>query len=290
MSARPDDRIDLTPWDGVGRYDHAPQLRESETLGKLWSSPLAKVIDLDRDGRFAGTPLGAPTSGELDPDTAFLGMAGEVPWFARRCEPIAEGGSVRDADFTELEWQLVMSGLAVLNWAERARFCARCGGRLQRTKGGFAAHCQPCGAEHFPRTDPAVIVAVVDPDDRLFLAHQVTWPANRVSILAGFVESGESAENALFREVVEEAKLDIDAYRYLGSQPWPYPRSLMLAYVARSRSEGLVDGVELEWGGFYSREDVDRAEAEGSLILPGPGSIASKVIVAWRAGLLPAPE
>jgi len=234
-------------------------------------------------------PFGTPAVGELTDDIAYLGRIDGVPWFAQRVEEL-DGVTIRDSRLTDLQYQVVSAGLAVLNWIGNTRFCTMCGGQLRRTHGGFAAVCSMCGREHFPRTDPAIIVAVLDPADRIFLAHQTTWAQHRVSILAGFIEAGESAENALYREVAEEAKLQIDAYRFLGSQPWPFSRSLMLAYVARSHSTGRVDQVELEWGNWYSRAEVDAGLAAGKLILPGPGSIAAHVIGAWRNRTLPAPE
>lgn len=290
MTFGPSQRIELSPWDGPNRYDHAPERRDPDSLAELWHHPQAKVIDLDREGRFAADRMAEATDGPLHAETAFLGIADGVPWFARRVQQFEAGATIRDTELSELEQQLVMAGMAVLNWIDRCRYCARCGGLVTRTNGGFAATCFDCQAEHFPRTDPAVIVAVLDPDDRIFLAHQGSWPPGRASILAGFVEAGESAENALVRELAEEAELQIEAYRFLGSQPWPFPRSLMLGYVARSKSPGRVDQDELEWGGWYSRADVDAAEADGSLILPGHGSIARRIVDAWRRGVLPAPE
>ncbi len=111
----------------------------------------------------------------------------------------------------------------MLNWTGNTRFCARCGAGSWADHGRFRRAVRCASASIFPRTDPAIIVAVLDQADRIFLAHQTTWAQHRVSILAGFIEAGESAENALYREVAEEAQFEIDAYRFLGSQPWPFP-------------------------------------------------------------------
>ncbi len=281
--------LQLHPWDEPNLFDRAVN-RDPQAIAAAWRQPGTRIIELDADGRFWPQPLGVPTQGPLDEEAAYLGRAGQRHWFVRRSTPISVGSTIREAELDGLQRQLLMAGLAVLNWIERSRYCARCGTRLRRTRGGFAAQCPGCGLEHFPRTDPAVIVAVLDHQDRIFLAHQGAWGTNRASLLAGFVESGESAENALFRELAEEAALQIDAFRYLGSQPWPFPRSLMLAYVARSGSVGRVDGIELEWGGWYSRTELASAEASGELVLPGHGSIARRVVDAWRAGGLPSPE
>ncbi|GAA2178308.1 NAD(+) diphosphatase [Brooklawnia cerclae] len=290
MITERDRSIDLSPWDSTPILDHAGDQRDPDDIARAWRDPRTRLLLIDRESRFRDEEFGVPVDGDLDDRTAFLGVAEGVPWFARRAEPLDDGVTIRDPALSGLQYQVVSAGLAVLNWIESARYCSRCGGGLRRTKGGFAAVCLLCGREHFPRTDPAVIVAVLDPDDRVFLAHQGTWAAGRASILAGFVEAGESAENAVHRELAEEASLVIDSLHFLGSQPWPFPRSLMLAYVARSRSAGTVDGEELEWGGWYSRQDVETAVGNGELSLPGPGSVARRVLDAWRAGSLPLPE
>lgn len=279
----------MHPWDGPALLDRADQRRDDESLRQMWTDPNAKVLQLDARSQFVLDPFGVTPAGEWDSSVAFLGMVEQTPWFAQRVETI-DGVSLRDLDLTDLQYQLVSAGLAVLNWADSTRYCARCAAELNRRRGGFMAECARCGREHFPRTDPAVIVAVLDPDDRIYLAHQGSWDTGRASILAGFVEAGESAENAIYREVAEEAELEIECCRFVASQPWPFPRSLMLAYVARSRSVGKVDRVELEWGGWFTRPEVEARVAEGTLVLPGPSSVAGRVIEAWRAGTLPAPE
>ncbi len=283
-------RLSLPPWDRRALLDRDVEDRDPESVQRAWAEDTARLLRVDFESRFTLDPFGIPTTGELPDDVAFLGRVGGVAWFAQRVDRIEGGATIRDFRLNDLQYQTVSAGLAVLNWHQNTRFCPRCGGQLRYTRGGFVAACVICGREHFPRTDPAIIVAVLDQSDRLFLAHQSVWAKNRVSILAGFIEAGESAENALYREVAEEAKLEIEAYRFLGSQPWPFSRSLMLGYVARSHSSGQVDRVELEWGNWYSRNDVDRGVATGALNLPGPGSIAAQVISAWRTGTLPAPE
>lgn len=279
----------MAPWD-LPPLLQREQDTDEHSIRRLWADPAARVVQVDAQSRFTLDPFGSAPSGDWDSTIAFLGRVGDVPWFARRVEELDAGGTIRDAALSDLQYQVVSAALAILNWSDSTRFCARCAGTLHRLNGGFAARCSNCGRDHFPRTDPAVIVAVLDPDDRIFLAHQESWAPGRASILAGFVEAGESAENAVHREVAEEAQLEVEACRFVGSQPWPFPRSLMLAYVARSRSAGQVDQVELEWGGWYSRDDVDQAEASGRLILPGPGSVAARVLAAWRAGTLPSPD
>lgn len=282
--------INLHPWDAPASLDRCVELRDDESLQRLWMNPGTRVLQVDAQSRFELNQFGVAPETNLDETIAFLGLIDKRPWFAQRVEEIEHGATIRDGDLTDEQYQLVSAALAVLNWGDAVRHCTRCAGQLRRIRGGFAAVCAQCGREHFPRTDPAVIVAVLDPYDRIFLAHQTTWPAGRASILAGFVEAGESAENAVHREVLEEAQLVLESVRYLGSQPWPFPRSLMLSYVARSQSGGHVDTTELEWGRWFSRADVDAEEAGGRLILPGPGSVAARVLEAWRAGTLPSPD
>ena len=133
----------------------------------------------------------------------------------------------------------------------------------------------------------SMIVAITDGDGRLLLGHHTGWDEQRVSILAGFVEAGESLEQAVRREVREESGLELGAVRYVGSQPWPFPRSLMLGFVADAASTDVrVDGDEIEWADFYTVAEVDQRVADGRLVLPQQLSIASTIIAAWRAGRL----
>lgn len=281
----------LPPWDRASLLDHAASQRDAQTLRELWHDPQARLLVLDSSSRAVLPQLARRPHGVLDDDVAFLGLVGKQPWFTKR-GPVDDGVSPREGGLLDVDKQLITAAQAVLNWLEAVRLCERCGGRLSRTRGGFAAVCQSCSHEHFPRTDPAVIVAILNGRDELFLAHKVAWEAHRASVLAGFVESGESAENAVHREIGEEAGLKLAGMRYVGSQPWPFPRSLMLAFVARTVDDtpGHVDGVELEWGSFFSREQVRRQAGSGSLVLPGTGSISRRLVDGWLTGTLPTPE
>lgn len=187
--------------------------------------------------------------------------------------------------------ELVLAAVALVNWHRTSPHCGACGALTRVTAGGIVRHCDNCNRDRFPRSDPAIIVAVLDPDDRLLLGHQVVWPTGRMSILAGFVSAGESLEEAVRREVAEETGVRVGAVRYLSSQPWPFPRSLMLGFVARALSEELiVDGVEIEHARWFSRDELDAAVDAGEVGLPGSGSIAQGIIGAWRHGTLVAPE
>ena len=291
MARLPITVLDPSIWGDRARLDHCSELRlEPEALVRLWARKDARVVDIDAHQHFRTDPLGEPAAGALGPDTVFLGTVDAQPWFARRSALIEDGDTLRSATLDAARTQVAMAGAAALNWASIARFCERCGGELERTQGGFAATCRSCQRQSFPRTDPAIIVAVLDTNDRLFLAHQTTWTSGRVSILAGFAEAGESVENAVHREVGEESQLRLSALRYLGSQPWPFPRSLMLGFCARGVGPGQVDGVELEWGEWFSRAALEARLDDGSLEISAVGSIARRLIDAWRVGSLPAPE
>ena len=158
-----------------------------------------------------------------------------------------------------------------------------------RAEAGHARHCPVDGSEHFPRIDPAVIMLVTDDEDRCLLAHNRMWPPRRVSILAGFVEAGESAEQAVAREVREETGVEVAEISYLGSQPWPMPQSLMLGFRAQAqpRQEIRVDGTEIAEARWFSRTELGEAAATGEVLLPPPVSIAHQIIRTWYGGPLP---
>lgn len=284
----------MAVWAHQALLDHAALLRHDRTgLVALWQAPDARLLEVDPEGRIDVDPFGRPVSADDGPEpsesTIFVGLLDSVPWFAVRVDH-ACGTTVRQAVLTAGEREIASSAMAALNWYRRSRHCVLCGGDLVRTLGGFAAVCQRCGAETFPRTDPAIICAVLDHDDRLYLAHQASWEGGRVSVLAGFIEAGESAEQAVWREIAEEASLELETVRYVGSQPWPLPRSLMLSFVARSPGGGHVDGDELSWGQWYSREQLRAGVSTGELALPPGASVGRYLIDSWLKGVLPVPE
>ncbi len=184
---------------------------------------------------------------------------------------------------------LMTHAVALANWHETFTHCPRCGAATSPEASGHARRCPVDGSEHFPRVDPAMIVLVTDPDDRCLLARNVMWPARRVSILAGFVEAGESAEHAVAREVHEETGITVGVIRYLGSQPWPMPQSLMLGFRAEAagHQQIRVDDAEIAEANWYSRDDLAAAIASGQLLLPPPVSIAHHIIQSWYGAELP---
>jgi NAD+ diphosphatase len=170
-------------------------------------------------------------------------------------------------------------------WRSRQRFCGVCGSPNLRTRAGHVMRCSraDCGTETFPRLDPAIIVLIADRSgERALLGRQAAWPSGRYSTIAGFVEPGESLEDAVLREVAEETGVEIAEQRYVASQPWPYPSSLMLGFQAIARTDAirLRDG-ELEDARWFTRAEL----AAGSPALPPPGSISFRLIDDWfRAG------
>jgi NAD+ diphosphatase len=147
---------------------------------------------------------------------------------------------------------------------------------------GHVRRCPACDADHYPRTDPAVIVLVTDDDDRALLGRQASWPAGRFSTLAGFVEPGESLEAAVLREVREESGVVVDTVEYVASQPWPFPASLMLGYFARAATQpAAADGVELAEAAWFTRDALRAALASGEVGLPPATSISRRLIDAW---------
>ena len=184
---------------------------------------------------------------------------------------------------------LMTHAVSLANWHETHTHCPRCGSLTDPVQSGHARVCRHDGSEHFPRTDPAVIMLVTDPDDRILLGRGRNWGEHRMSILAGFVEPGESAEQAVAREVAEEAGIVVGDVRYLGSQPWPLPQSLMLGYWARAVGGQRihVDRDEISEAQWFSRDELRRAIEAGELGLPASVSIAHRIIEAWYGAELP---
>jgi NAD+ diphosphatase len=174
---------------------------------------------------------------------------------------------------------------ALARWHERHPFCPQCGAATLVAQGGHVRRCPACARDHHPRTDSAVIVLVTDDDDRALLGRQASWPAGRFSTLAGFVEAGEGLEAAVVREVAEESGVVVDDVRYVASQPWPFPASLMLGFLARARSTAItVDGIELEEARWFSRAALTAATTTGEVVLPPASSISRALIDAWHGG------
>ncbi|BDV30985.1 NAD(+) diphosphatase [Microbacterium terricola] len=196
----------------------------------------------------------------------------------------AIGGTLTAADAGAF-----VAALSLGRWLLDAPYCSACGTLTETTMAGWARHCPACGRDHFPRTDPAVIVAITsatDPD-RLLLGSNALWGADRYSCFAGFVEAGESLEEAVRREVHEEAGVDALDIVYRGSQAWPYPRSLMLGFWAAAADDAAAeaDGEEIAAVRWFTRDEVGAGlRGEGEVTLPGTASIAHRLITDWYEG------
>ena len=182
---------------------------------------------------------------------------------------------------------LLTHAVGLANWHATHRRCARCGAPTEPVRGGSVRRCSEDGSDHFPRTDPAVIMLVHDGGDRCVLGRQTSWPTGRFSTLAGFVEPGESAEQAVVREVAEETGVACWDVEYVDSQPWPFPASLMLGFTARCDPDTApvpTDG-ELAEARWFSREELRGAATwgtgTGAVQLPSPVSIAHLLITRW---------
>ena len=179
---------------------------------------------------------------------------------------------------------LIAYAASLLNWHRRHRFCSVCGNPSRIEEAGLLRRCPACGSEHHPRTDPVVIMLVVDEErDRVLLGRQSSWPPGRYSALAGFVEPGESLEDAVAREVLEESGVEVAGARYDSSQPWPFPSSLMLGFtVSYVAGEAVAVDGELEDARWFSREELSKAAAgRGEMLLPPPVAIARTLIDGW---------
>ncbi len=200
--------------------------------------------------------------------------------------PFLTGAAVREAP-------LVFHALGLAEWLWATRFCPRCGGSLTPRAAGHELVCDGCGKPQFPRTDPAVIMLIAagepgSPDERCLLGRNRAWPQGRFSTLAGFCEPGETLEDAVRREVLEETGVVVGDVTYFGNQPWPLPSSLMLGFHGRAVTETLtLEDDDVEEAVWVTREEM-RAQAEsGELVLPGGVSISRSLIEAWYGGPLP---
>ncbi|SFQ16901.1 NAD+ diphosphatase [Amycolatopsis arida] len=307
--------------------DRAETLRaDPERLRARW--PDARVVLMDHRGRVpAHVPEHGPATlatrkalafGDEPPaEAVFLGEWRDSDHWALPGEPDpaaptarigggwgleyevpAEGGELwldlrgHGDRFDDVSAGLLSTALALGNWHRGAGFCARCGAAARRVQFGWATRCESCGREEYPRTDPAVICLVHDDvgvnGEQVLLARQPIWPPGRYSVLAGFVEAGESLEGCVVREIREEVGVEVGGVRYLGSQPWPFPRSIMLGFAASADAAAPLrpaDG-EIEDARWVPREVVRAAFERGTagaegFVLPRNASIAWIMLRSW---------
>ena len=286
--------------------DRASELRSDEAaLDRLWNS--AKIIRVSNSKLATdGKSLLFLTAAEVEKlitskiftsgDKYFLGIetASKVAYFAWDCDEVGvpagetstEGlASLRELGGTLDEFQLGISMhvIALSNWHRSHPHCSKCGAETKSTLGGSVRVCIKDQSQHHPRTDSAVIVLVKDKDDRILLGHQPIWPDGRFSTFAGFLEPGETFEQCVEREVFEESGVKVNEIKYLGSQPWPFPASIMIAFsaVVDDPSTAKADGVEITEVRWFSRDDLKSSVADGSLLLPPTISVARKMIAMW---------
>ena len=282
-------------------FDRAGHLRdEPGIIDALRSSADARVIVV-RDGRarVEDGALVAVTPADVDDDAVWtllgrrsdgtpLLLAAEGPEAesidsapAETWLGVRDSGGVLDAEGTDL----LVTAVALASWLREARFCQACGAETVLGQGGWSRRCERCEHDIFPRTDPAAIVAVESADgERLLLGANANWRGRMYSCFAGFVEAGESLETTVHREIQEEAGVLLDEVRYISSQAWPYPRSLMIGFraTASDQRRARPDGEEIIDVRWFTRDEIRSAlRGDGPVGLPGPASIARSLILDW---------
>jgi len=291
----------------AGSHDRVAHRRGDDAwLEERWADPSTRVLPISGtrlrpvDGRLEWVaPADAPDGvrvllGERDGTTYFAVLldprqapAAKEEWVGLRALAMAFESDSTDAP-------LVFHAMGIAEWHWRTRHCPSCGERLSSRLAGHVLHCDGCEKEQFPRTDPAVIMIVAhgepgSEDERCLLGRGVWWPEGRFSTLAGFAEPGETLEDAVRREVLEEVGVVVGGVEWFGNQPWPFPSSLMLGFIARAlTTEIVLDEAEMADARWFTRAEM-KAEAEsGAVVLPGRGvSISRSLVEHWYGGELP---
>ena len=286
--------------------DRASELRtQPAALEQLWAK--ASILHLV-DGRIARSVGGLQilsashvqssiASGEFHEGSRyFLGISRDTqqPFFAwdtsftspKSDEEIAARYvSLRElsSELDEAHFEVAAHAIALSNWHRAHPRCPKCGAQTRVDLGGAARFCDVDQSQHHPRTDSAVIVLVKDRADRILLGHQPVWPEGRFSTFAGFLEPGETFEQCVSREVYEEAGITLSEMKYLGSQPWPFPASIMISFeaITDAPDDARPDGEEITDVKWFSRDELKAAAADGSLLLPPTISVARKMIERW---------
>lgn len=292
-----------------GTVDRSAERRtDPEWLEARWAEPGTRVLVVndgqalarlgDADAELVLLPVSQAPDGPRyllgvdDDGRAYFGVSAPLP-----AADGAAAGQVKPVGLRQVgallgdrDAGLLTHAVALGNWHATHTHCPRCGALTNVVTGGHSRICPVDLSEHFPRTDPAMITLVTDARDRALLARNSAWPERRVSILAGFVEPGESAEQAVEREVAEETGIIVHEIRYLGSQPWPMPASLMLGFWARANGVQpiRVDEEEIVEARWFSRDELRASMATNEILLPPPVSIAYRIIESWYGDDLPA--
>ena len=262
-----------------------PSTRVVELVGDR-----AEVSESDRDVSLA---LRLPQGPDVNRLSAFLGQDGEgTAYVGVVGEPTDHSENPRWRSLREVgallsdrDAGLFATMLGLANWHATHTHCPRCGATTEPDHSGWIRRCPQDGSEHYPRTDPAVIMAVTDADDRMLLARSPHWPEGRLSVLAGFVEPGESLEAAVAREVFEEVGVVVEQIRYLGSQPWPFPSSLMVGFTSRAVDPTLhLDMKEIVEAVWVAREELREMVLAGRFGISPTVSISRRIIEQWYGG------
>jgi NAD+ diphosphatase len=289
---------------GADRADHLRTDIDAAIAG--WADAALLRVDhrnqvMLADGQIALTSA-AKFADKPPPDAVFLGRLQDDRhvWAVRAALEAPENGEGEVTDLRrvgqqidDVSAQLLASALALLNWHDHARYSAVDGSPTKAIKAGWSRANPLTGHEEFPRIDPAIIVLIHDGHDRAVLARQTVWPQRLFSLLAGFVEAGESFESCVVREVAEEVGLAVTDVEYLGSQPWPFPRSLMVGFhaIGDPEQEFVFHDGEIAEAAWFTRAEVREAlehgdwssESNSRLLLPGSISIAREIIESWAA-------
>jgi NAD+ diphosphatase len=282
----------------VRTHDRVGERRaDEEWLAQAWTDPSTRIVPV------AVTTFPVTEDGDaVRWHTADQLPAGGLRMFLGERDGVAHFALVVDEPTDAERWStlrgvvgslpepdagFMVHAVALAEWHAGHSFCPRCGGRLHSTLAGHVLVCEQCGRQQFPRSDPAVIMLVTD-GERALLGRQAAWPEGRYSTLAGFVDPGESLEEAVVREVAEETGVRVGEVSYFGNQPWPFPQSLMVGFFARAVSTEIhVDGAEIEDARWFSREEMKAQAEAGTLVLPGGISISRSLVEAWYGAPLP---
>jgi NAD+ diphosphatase len=287
--------------------------RDEDLIERLLADPATRVLELrgdrapvepeptaTRGPRALHLRLRAPRAGDSGGVVLFAGRDGDGTAYVGVAQPTdgPEPTARRDSAVPTLDGWLTLrqagaglddrdaglftTVLGLANWHATHTHCPRCGTPTAPAQGGWLRVCPADRSEHYPRTDPAVIMAVVDPDDRLLLGRGPQWPEGRFSVLAGFVEPGESFEAAVAREVAEEVGIAVTDVRYLGNQPWPFPSSVMVGFTSRALDTVIdLDPRELSEARWVTRDEYTAAIRAGTIRAPFGISIAKRIIEHW---------
>ncbi|MFM1951399.1 MAG: hypothetical protein RJA33_193 [Actinomycetota bacterium] len=272
--------------------DRSGELRsQPEKLDQLWGS--AQIIEVGK-GRVRSTSSGLtylPADQAVGGERYFLGinLEDKKPYFAwasgRVVSDVEDYLTLRElaGELSPIELEIAMHAIALANWHDAHPHCSKCGAATRIDLGGAVRVCDVDKSQHHPRTDAAIIVLIKDSNDRILLGHQPVWPEGRFSTFAGFLEPGETFEQCVARESFEEAGVTLREVKYLGSQPWPFPASIMIAFeaITDAPDEARPDGEEITELKWFSRAELKAAAADGSLLLPPTVSVARRMIEGW---------